>query len=79
MAGIFGDFPLNKDQETKLNALLKSCPDMLGIQYFSNLDTSSGEEVPSGIAMYFSPDALVDATLISDNMFQVFAVRVRVQ
>lgn len=74
MAGIFGDFPLNKDQETKLNALLKSCPDMLGIQYFSNLDTSSGEEVPSGIAMYFSPDALVDSTLISDNMFQVFAV-----
>lgn len=74
MASVFGDFNLTKDQEAKLNALVKSCPQMLGIQYFSNLDTSSNEDVPSGIAMYFPADALVDSTLITDNMFQVFAV-----
>jgi hypothetical protein len=71
---IFGDFPLSKPQEEKLNTLVKSCPDILGIRYFSNINTTSDEDVPSGIAMYFPFDAQVDSTLISDNMFQVFAV-----
>ena len=71
---IFGDFPLSKPQEEKLNTLVKSCPDILGIRYFSNLNTASDEDVPSGIAMYFPFDSQVDSTLISDNMFQVFAV-----
>lgn len=65
---------LTPDQQAKLLAIAESAPDMLGLHYFSNLDTSSNEEVPSGIAMYFPPDAHVDATLISDNMFQVLAV-----
>lgn len=71
---IFGDFSLTKGQEEKLNALVKSCPSMVGLRYFSNLNTTSDEDVPSGIAMYFPVDAQVDSTLISDNMFQVFAV-----
>lgn len=71
---VFGDFTLSKSQEEKLNALIKSCPAMLGLRYFSNLNTTSSEEIPSGIAMYFPFDAQVDSTLISDNMFQVFAV-----
>lgn len=71
---IFGDFNLSNDQKSKLEALTRDAPQMLGIQYFSNLDTSSNEEIPSGIAMYFPADAQVDSTLISDNMFQVFAV-----
>lgn len=70
---VFGDFTLSKGQEEKLNALVKSCPDMLGLRYFSNLNTTSDEDVPSGIAMYFPFDAQVDSTLISEKMFQVFA------
>lgn len=65
---------LTADQQSKLLAIVESAPSMLGLHYFSNLDASSNEEVPTGIAMYFPPDALVDATLISDSMFQVLAV-----
>lgn len=65
---------LTADQKSKLLAIVESAPSILGLHYFSNLDTTSNEDVPSGIAMYFPPDAKVDATLISDNMFQVLAV-----
>lgn len=70
----FSPDALTADQRARLVALVESSPDMLGLSCFTNLDMTSQEDVPSGIAMYFSPSAPVDATLLSDSLFQVMAV-----
>jgi len=68
------DLKLTAEQEKKLLAIVKSNKDILGLHYFANVDTSSDEDAPSGIALYFPVDAQVDSTLISDSMFQILAV-----
>jgi hypothetical protein len=69
---------LQPAQREKLNALAKSCPEMLSLHVYPNLDTTSEENIPSGIAMYFPLTAKVDPTIVSDSLFQTFCVsRVR--
>lgn len=46
---------------------------LLGVRVFPNFD-AVGEELPSGVVAIYSPDARVDATLLSDDLFQVMAV-----
>lgn len=65
---------LTADQKEKLEQLVSSSPDLLGVHVFPNIDTSSDENIPSGITMFFPPSAKVDATLVSDNLFQVLCV-----
>ncbi len=62
-------------QLSTLKLIVDSAPEMIALECFSNLDTdSSAEDLPRGIAMYFPPDALVDATLISSDAFETLAV-----
>lgn len=65
---------LTEEQKEKLDTLEKSTPEVLAIHVFPNLDVSSENDIPSGIVMFLSPDAKVDATILSDNLFQVTAV-----
>ncbi|MBX9637677.1 MAG: hypothetical protein K2Q45_09030 [Nitrosomonas sp.] len=67
---------LTADQVSKINAVVESQPidALIAVRVFSNLDTTNDEENPSGMQLIFKPEAKVDATLIGDNLFQVFAV-----
>lgn len=67
---------LTVDNKAKLQMFVKAGEKsgLIGIDCFSNLDTSMEEEVPSGTIFYFSPNAVVDPTLISDNLFQQLAI-----
>lgn len=65
---------ISAEQRKKLEALVKSAPDLLAVECFRNIDTSHTDDVPTGIVMYFPPSAVVDPTLISDNMFQHMSV-----
>lgn len=65
---------LSPDQQAKIDMLVKSAgPALIEVHCFNNLDVSDMDDVPSGIAMFFDPNAKVDSTLISDNMFQMLA------
>jgi hypothetical protein len=72
----FDKSKLTPEQKAKLTAFIESQPagDLLALKVYSNLDTTSEDDVPSGMVAVFRPDALVDPTLISDNMFQVMAI-----
>lgn len=65
---------LDSSQRTKLNALVESCPTLLALHVYPNLDCSSDDNIPSGIAMYFPMDTKVDSTIVSDSLFQTMCV-----
>lgn len=65
---------LDESQRAKLNALVESCPSLLALHVYPNLDTTSEENIPSGIAMYFPMNAKVDSTILSDSLFQTMCV-----
>ena len=69
---------LTADQVSKINAVVESqqqpADDLIAVRVFSNLDTTSEEENPSGMQLVFKPEAKVDPTLISENLYQVLAV-----
>lgn len=67
---------LTADQVSKLTAFIESqAPgDLLSLRVYPNLDTTSEEELPTGMVAIFAPNAVVDATVIGDNMFQLMAV-----
>lgn len=71
-----GGVKLTADQKAKIDAIVESQPagDLIAVRVFPNLDTTSEEELPAGMQLVFKPSAKVDSTLISDNLFQVFAV-----
>lgn len=46
---------------------------LMGVRVFPNFD-AVGEDLPSGLVAIYEPDARVDATLLSDDLFQVMAV-----
>jgi len=66
----------NAQQLEKVKAIIESqAPgDLLAVRLFPNLDMTNEEEMPSGMQLIFKPSAKVDPTLISSNLFQVFAV-----
>lgn len=67
---------LHKDARAKLEAFVETAnrdQKLLGIRVFPNFD-AVGEELPSGMVAIYSPDARVDATLLSDDLFQMMAV-----
>ena len=64
---------LTETQRKTLERLVKNAPDMLGLECYSNVDCA-GRDVPSGIAMYFPPDAHVDPGLVGNDMFRVTCV-----
>lgn len=65
---------LSADQKAKLEALATVSDDLVGITCYSNFQCLDDESLPIGIAMYFKPNATVDSTLISDNLFEILAV-----
>ncbi len=67
---------LTPDQVSKLTAFVEAQPkgDLLALKVYSNLDTTSDEEIPSGMIAVFAPSAIADPTSIPDNLFQVMAV-----
>ena len=61
----------------KLRILVESAPDMVALSAHSTLELT-GSDHNSGTVLYFSPEATVDATLISDRLWETTAVaRVR--
>lgn len=60
----------------KVEAFIRSQPegDILKVQLFSNFDATSEENLPSGMNVLFRPEAKVDASILSDNLFQTLAV-----
>jgi len=65
---------LHESQRAKLNALVESCPELVALHVYPNLDTTSEENIPSGIAMYFPLTAKVDPTVVSDSLFQTVCI-----
>lgn len=66
---------LNAQQHTKLEAFVRNAgPGLLGLRIFPNFDALSNE-MPSGMVAIYSPDARVDASTLSDDLFQVMAVK----
>jgi len=60
----------------KVNTLIASQPegDVMRVELYPNFDATSEENLPSGMMVFFSPQAKVDPTLLSDNLFQAVAV-----
>lgn len=72
----FPSTQLSAAQIQKVNAFIASQPEgaVLQVELFPNLDTTNDESHPSGMSVLFNPSATVDATLVSDNLFQTMAV-----
>lgn len=67
---------LSDESKKRLEAFVEAANrdnKLLGVRVFPNFDVV-GEELPSGVVAIYSPDARVDATLLSDDLFQVMAV-----
>lgn len=67
---------LSADQRAKLETFVESAnakDQLLGVRVFPNFD-AVGDELPSGMVAIYSLDAPVDATLLSDDLFQMMAV-----
>ena len=67
---------LTADQRSKLQAQAECFKpgELLAFKCFSNLDTTSDEDMPSGLVSIFSMDAQVSPDAIPDTMFNVLAV-----
>lgn len=67
---------LSVDQEVKINTFIDAHPEnaLLELRLFPNLDTTSDENIPTGMQAIYSPAAEVDPTVIGDNLFQMVAV-----
>jgi hypothetical protein len=71
-----GNFKPTPAQEAKINAFVQSQPKdaLLELRVYPNFSASVEDDLPTGMAAIFSPDAKVDPSIISDSLFQVFAV-----
>lgn len=67
---------ITPEQTNKLNAWVKGHKDgdLLAMHVFSNVDTSAANGIPSGVVMYYRPDARVDAGALSDALFERVSV-----
>ena len=66
---------LNAQQHTKLEAFVRHAgPNLLGLRIFPNFDALSNE-MPSGMMAIYNMNARVDASMLSDDLFQVMAVK----
>lgn len=66
---------LNAQQHSKLAAFIRNAGDgLLGVRIFPNFDALSSE-MPSGMVAIYKPEARVDASTFSDDLFQVMAVK----
>jgi len=72
----FSAADLTEDQRAKLEAQIECFEDgeLLAVKCFSNLDTTSDEDMPSGTVSIFSMDATVTPDAIPDTMFGLMAV-----
>lgn len=68
---------LSAEQRGKLETFVESASrnggQLLGVRVFPNFD-AVGDELPSGFVAIYSLDSPVDATLLSDDLFQMMAV-----
>jgi hypothetical protein len=67
---------LSPEAREKLTMLLASQPkdSILQVDLFPNFDATSEDNLPSGMAITFASEAKVDPTLISDSLYQTFAI-----
>lgn len=72
----FDEKSLTDNQRVKISAFIASQKpgDLLELQLYPNLDTTSDENIPTGMRAVFASNAPVDPTIIGDNMFQHMAV-----
>lgn len=67
---------LSAEARQKLETFVESANrsgGLLGVRVFPNFD-AVGEDLPSGVVAIYSPSAKVDASLLSDDLFQIMAV-----
>lgn len=71
----FSKETLSERQRSVLTALVTGCaPALLGIAVHPNFDcVDVNNAMPHGVVLYMDPAAPVDATLLSDSLFQVTA------
>lgn len=68
---------LRPEQRTRLEAFVEAANatgGLLGVRVFPNFDATSADELPSGLVAIYDMGARVDATLLSDELFQMMAV-----
>lgn len=72
----FARSALSVDQEVKINTFIDAHSEdsLLELRLFPNLDTTSDENIPTGMQAVYSPAAVVDPTVIGDTLFQLVAV-----
>lgn len=73
-----GGFKPSAEQLRKIDAFVREAGDaLLQLRLFPSLDTTSLDDLPSGMMAIMAPDAKVNAALISDQLFEgLAAVRV---
>lgn len=73
-----GGLKPSAEQLRKVGAFVREAGDaLLELRLFPNLDTTSDEDLPSGMIAVMRPDATVNAALVSDQLFEgVAAVKV---
>jgi hypothetical protein len=64
--------PLSAEQRKPLEQLLQSAPDVVAINVHPTLETKGDNSI--GMVLYMKPEAVVDATLISDRLWESLAV-----
>lgn len=64
---------LSAEQKARAEAFIASQPagDLLSLRLYPNMDVTSDDNVGSGMMAIFSPSAKVDASILSDSLFQV--------
>ncbi len=72
----FNESALSAEERRKLDAIVASQPagDLLALRVYPNVDVTRDDDIGSGIMAVFRPDAVVDATLLGDALFQHMAV-----
>jgi hypothetical protein len=68
---------LTADQVCKVNAFIEghdASAGLLAVKVYPNLDTTSEEDIPSGMSAYYDPSGKVDMSSIGDSLFQLVAV-----
>jgi hypothetical protein len=71
-------FKPSAEQQRKLGAFVKEAgPALLQLRVFPSLDTTSSDDLPTGLLAIMDPSARVNVSLISDQLFEgLAAVRV---
>jgi hypothetical protein len=72
----FAESALSAEQKARAQAFVASQAegDLLTLRLYPNVDFTNDESVGSGMMAIFNPSATVDASILSDSLFQIMSV-----